>query len=228
MAPQLRSTNRTYLRIPDLETLLRDHGIGMTQPQLTVHQDGSWFRVDEQQSVDLRTRARYRVLLQMLVREHLQDPSATISVAAVIREVWPDERLRHTVARNRAYVALCSLRKWGLEGLLLRTQQGYQLDPNLRVQVVDGPAADELPSAEARAHGEYAMPADYSALGDSRMLSEDRAVGAPALHDCASNQRTLAEEHASGVQREAHSTRVRLAEMSEHDGDRLILPRLVG
>jgi hypothetical protein len=157
----------------------------MTQPRLTVHQDGSWFRVDERQRVDLRTRARYRVLLQMLVREHLQDPSATISVAAVIREVWPNERLRHTVARNRAYVALCSLRKWGLEGLLLRTQHGYQLDPNLHVQLVDGPAAHAVSSANAFAHGEHAMTANYRELGEGFIRREDSAVGGPAWRQCA-------------------------------------------
>jgi len=111
----------------------------MNQHELIVRTDGSWFQVGEGACVDLRSRSKYRMLLGLLVREHLRDPLATLSVNALIDQIWPGERLHHHVARNRAYVALCSLRKWGLEGLLLRTPDGYQLDPQLRVRLVDDP-----------------------------------------------------------------------------------------
>lgn len=194
----------------------------MTQPELTVHEDGSWFRVDGGQPVDLRTRARYRVLLRMLVREHLRDPAATISVAAVIREVWPDEKLRHAVARNRAYVALCSLRKWGLEGLVLRTAHGYHFDPNVRLTLVD----TALPEP---------APIDTSVFEETLTSESVRTDSVERTEEVSPSMEAGFEAPQSAYdglepapQRELHSMRVRLVEVPECGEDRDALERLVG
>ncbi len=196
----------------------------MMQSQLTVHQDGSWFRVNDQERVDLHSRARYRVLLQMLVREHLRDPSATISLSAVICGVWPDERLRHTVARNRAYVALCTLRKWGLEGLVLRTQQGYRLDPNLRVTVVDG---QELPPVAAGSLEEPSRPAEHAIATAEHAIATTEHAAVTAEHACI-EERTSHEESALDEQRALHSMRVRRIELPLCEDRPEALRRLVG
>lgn len=194
----------------------------MTQPELTVHEDGAWFRVDGGQPVDLRTRARYRVLLRMLVREHLRDPAATISVAAVIREVWPDEKLRHSVARNRAYVAMCSLRKWGLEGLVLRTAHGYHFDPNVQLTLVDTALPE---SAVVSTPAVQEALSSESAQVDSFEGTQEVLPSAEVGFEAPQTEQVAPEP---APQRELHSMRVRLVEVPDCGDDREALERLVG
>ena len=49
---------------------------------------------------------------------------------------WPDEAVAPLAGANRVYVAIATLRKLGLERFLVRTKDGYALDPGARVDVV--------------------------------------------------------------------------------------------
>jgi hypothetical protein len=59
----------------------------------------------------------------------------------VIRAGWPQEKIGLDAALNRAYVALSSLRKKGLKGVLVSTSGGYALSQGVVVRRVESDGA---------------------------------------------------------------------------------------
>ena len=48
---------------------------------------------------------------------------------------WPDDRLSATAAMNRLHTAIWTLRSLGFEDLVVSSEDGYFLDPRVRVDL---------------------------------------------------------------------------------------------
>jgi predicted ATPase len=101
---------------------------------LIVGPDTSWFRVSGGKEVDLRRQGRLRRLLDALIRAHAAVPGRPLTIADVIREVWPGERMLARAGKRRIQVAVSTLRGMGLHELLRCEGDGYLLDPDTRVE----------------------------------------------------------------------------------------------
>ena len=115
----------------------RSDDIGMTPSQepraravrpFLLHARGRWFVRPDGVGVNLRARATLAALLQRLGETRARTPGVALTPDALIAHVWPGEKLRPRVARNRLHVAICTLRRLGLAGVLRFTRGGYHLD----------------------------------------------------------------------------------------------------
>ncbi len=104
---------------------------------LVVARDARSFRVGDAVEADLSSKGGPRKILLALTNARLQRPGEQVSFAALIEAGWPDERIGERAARNRAHVALATLRKLGLEAVLVRRGEGYLIDPLTKVSLVD-------------------------------------------------------------------------------------------
>ena len=101
-----------------------------------VHADGSAFRPpDATELVDLSRRAPLRRILAALARARVDAPGDSLGLDDLLGAGWPGERIAHAAAVNRVHVALATLRKLGLRGLLHSGERGYLLDPAAAVEV---------------------------------------------------------------------------------------------
>ena len=87
------------------------------------------FCVAGREPVDLSTRGALQRILRALVAQRKRDPHATLSPDDLLQAGWPDDKVDPTAGAQRVYVAISTLRKMGLKGLLLRRDDGYMLDP---------------------------------------------------------------------------------------------------
>jgi predicted negative regulator of RcsB-dependent stress response len=142
--PSLDETRRAA-RAPTLQTLralapATEHGrltatllLRLTSsasiPRVLVASDGSKF-IQGSHVIVLTRRLALRRIVAALV--HAKAP---LSVAELVAAGWPGERIQTSAARNRTHVALTTLRRLGLEGVLRQTPQGYVLDAE-RVTVI--------------------------------------------------------------------------------------------
>lgn len=108
-------------------------------PRSTVEiaADGSWFRIDGEDRVELGTRKALARIVALLGRERLRAPGTPVPRAELVDAGWPDERILPKAAANRLGVALTTLRKLGLRDQLLRRRDGYLLTPSVTVRRVD-------------------------------------------------------------------------------------------
>jgi predicted ATPase len=88
----------------------------------------------EEGAVDLTRRGPLSRVLLLLATRRREAPGEPVPVEDVIRAGWPDERIDARSALNRAYVALATLRKLGLRGILQTTAGGYCLHPGVAVR----------------------------------------------------------------------------------------------
>jgi hypothetical protein len=69
------------------------------------------------------------LILEALVDHHHAHPGAGLTLDALLAAGWPGERVVPAAGANRVYVALTTLRKLGLRGLVLSQDDGYLIDP---------------------------------------------------------------------------------------------------
>ena len=99
-----------------------------TREHLVVARDGSSFRLPgTADDVSIPERSPLRRILAHLARRRVEAAGEAVSIDDVIRVGWPGEKIAAAAALNRAHVALASLRKLGLRGLLVKTAGGYAL-----------------------------------------------------------------------------------------------------
>lgn len=104
------------------------------RPALVVGPDGRWIHPPQGDPADLRRRKALRLLLVAFVEHHHNSPGAGLSLDALLAAGWPGERVVPSAGANRVYVALTTLRKLGLRGVLLSQDDGYLLDPALPIE----------------------------------------------------------------------------------------------
>lgn len=99
-----------------------------TPEHLVVARDGSSFRLPgTAEDVTIPERSPLRKILAHLADRRVEAAGEAVSIDDIIRVGWPDEKIAAAAALNRAHVALASLRKLGLRGLLVKTAGGYAL-----------------------------------------------------------------------------------------------------
>ena len=112
-------------------------GFSVAPPSLTVAADGSWFRVGDEAVVVLARHRALSLLLAHLVRLRTTCPGQAICPRDLIAVGWPGEKVRPQSGINRVHVSLTKLRKLGLASMIVSTQSGCLLDPDVRVTRID-------------------------------------------------------------------------------------------
>ena len=105
---------------------------------LVVWAGGRAFRAPGSEAiVELPERSPLRRILEHFARRRIEAPGEVVPLEEIVRAGWPTERIGTDAALNRAYVALTSLRKLGLRGLLLHGGGGYALSQAVVVRIED-------------------------------------------------------------------------------------------
>jgi hypothetical protein len=102
-------------------------------PPLFVSDDGRRVRLAET-TIDLTRRRALRLIVQRLVEEHRTHPNRALGIDTLCEAGWTGERMRPDAARARVYVAISTLRKLGLDDVLVRRDDGYLIDPQRAVE----------------------------------------------------------------------------------------------
>lgn len=109
-------------------------------PSLKVARDGTWFALDDDAPVDLRTRFALARVLRALVLSRLESPEATVSLEALVAAGWPGEKLLADSGANRVYVAIATLRRQGLRDVIERREGGYRIALDVATELVEAPS----------------------------------------------------------------------------------------
>ncbi len=113
-----------------------------TGSALVIGPGGTWFAWSGSAHVDLRRRGPLRRILVALAEERRDRPGHAVGRDRLIALGWPGERVRHDAAGTRVRVAVATLRRLGLRGVLdTRDDDGYLLDPTARLVFSDGESA---------------------------------------------------------------------------------------
>jgi hypothetical protein len=115
--------------------LLREALAGATLA-FEVASDGAWFVGDDGTKVDLRRRTPLRKALVLLVEQRQRAPGEGVGWETLLRAGWPGERVLSDAGFARVRNALFQLRKLGVQRVLVTGNNGYFLDPNIPVRIV--------------------------------------------------------------------------------------------
>ena len=99
----------------------------------SIATDGSWFCVPSREKVDLSRRQALRRILAHMLRARLDEPGRVISSDEVLAAGWPGERVIPRAGASRVYVAIRTLRKFGLRDFIVTSQGGYLLHSAVEV-----------------------------------------------------------------------------------------------
>ncbi len=100
---------------------------------LRVGADGRWFQIPGGERVDLRRRAVLSRFLAALTTLRLATPDQALPLHDVVDAVWAGERMQPEAAAARVYTTVKYLRRMGLRDLLISREDGYLLEPTVRV-----------------------------------------------------------------------------------------------
>ena len=103
---------------------------------LTVTTGAEQLRLPNGDVVSLEKRRNVRLVLERLVREREAAPGHPVTTDELLAAGWPGERVVRDAGISRVYVALNTLRKLGLKGVIVSRDGGYLLDPKVLVAVV--------------------------------------------------------------------------------------------
>jgi predicted ATPase len=93
-----------------------------------------WFLPPGGHRQDLSRHASCRRMFHALVAAHAQHSGRALTIESLFEVGWPGEQISPESMRNRVHVNLARLRSLGLKQLLVRTEQGYHLDPGVLVR----------------------------------------------------------------------------------------------
>jgi ATP/maltotriose-dependent transcriptional regulator MalT len=97
---------------------------------------GKWFSRGGAPRVELFTRRPLQRLVKRLIDRHLEKGEG-LSVDDLLAAGWPNERVAGRSGASRVYNAVTTLKKLGLDPILLRRNDGYLLDPSAHVVLTD-------------------------------------------------------------------------------------------
>jgi tetratricopeptide (TPR) repeat protein len=93
-----------------------------------IEASGRWFRAPGATRVSLARRPSLARLLAALLRNSLETPGEGAPWETLFAEGWPGERVQRQAGKNRVQVAIRTLRREGLEPVLLTVEGAYLLD----------------------------------------------------------------------------------------------------
>jgi hypothetical protein len=100
---------------------------------IRVSDDGRALHLADGTAVDLTRRAAPRRLLVELARARIEEPGRVRTFEELIEAGWPGERMHPEAARKRLRTAIWTLRKMGLESVIVTHDDGYSLDREAHV-----------------------------------------------------------------------------------------------
>jgi hypothetical protein len=106
-----------------------------------IDAEGLWFRPPRADEVSVRHRLMLARLLAVLAQRRVSQPGSAMTTGELVAHVWFGARLVGDSGGNRLRVAVATLRRMGLEPLLLHRRDGYLLDDGAPVRVVATPSA---------------------------------------------------------------------------------------
>jgi hypothetical protein len=101
---------------------------------LLVGVEARWFQPPGAGRVNLGRRGAVRRVLLRLVEQRFASPGVGLSVDEIVQAGWPKERMHYESGVARAYVTVQRLRSLGLKDILLTRDDGYLLDPDVKVE----------------------------------------------------------------------------------------------
>ncbi len=117
-----------------------ESALGESDPSenaLIVGAEAGWFRPPAGTWHDLRRKKTLRRVLHRLIEERVANPGGGLPVGDLLQAGWPGEKMSPDAGANRVYVVLNKLRKLGLDGSLVRADDGYRIDPSVVVTKTD-------------------------------------------------------------------------------------------
>ena len=128
---------RFALRILDRTLGAAADAASATNGSVHLHlaSDASWFAGDGGDRIDLRRRGALRRILVALCEHHEKAPGTGLGVQSLVDSGWPGERVLVDAAATRVRVAVSTLRRLGLRSVIVTRDDGYLLDPRVRVEL---------------------------------------------------------------------------------------------
>ncbi len=117
--------------------LLKSGDAPPSERELVVGPGLEWLRGPDGERHDLDGRPNLRRLLHCLLERRESAPACGLSAEELFAVGWPGERVLRAAGVQRVYVAIATLRKMGLQDVLLRSRDGYYIDPSVRVRSTD-------------------------------------------------------------------------------------------
>ena len=100
---------------------------------VSISSSGTWFQKGQAQ-VDLFRRPSLQRILARLVEVYRHETGKPVSVHELMESGWPGEIMIRESGNERVYTAIRTLRRMGLEGILLTRDGGYMLNPDLPIK----------------------------------------------------------------------------------------------
>ena len=100
---------------------------------LTIDRDGYWFVTSGGERVDIRRRGPARLLLLAMADRHAQEPGHAFDLDELFEIGWPGQAIPIDAAYKRVYAAIGTLRRLGLDDILVTTDEGYLIAPTVTV-----------------------------------------------------------------------------------------------
>jgi hypothetical protein len=105
-----------------------------SRERLVVAEAARWFELPGGIRVGLDRRGAARRILRALVDLRVKDPGRALSLEGAFDAGWPGERAHPDSVAARVYTTVRILRNLGLRPWLIRSDQGYLLDPEAPVE----------------------------------------------------------------------------------------------
>lgn len=128
LQPRHSSAGRIAARLVEAARRRRVHGRG-----LVVARNGHSFELNGVQ-VSLASKPVLARMLWTLVEHRVQGLGA-LMVPELVAAVWPGEKLLEKSAASRVYTSVRALRRLGLAELLITSEGGYRLSPQIDVHI---------------------------------------------------------------------------------------------
>jgi predicted ATPase len=109
-----------------------------TSLELRVHVASRTVTRADGSVIDLSRRKSMWGVFLALCRARVASPGAPVPIEALVAAGWPREKMRNDAATKRLHTAIWSLRRAGIEAMIVTSDEGYALDPSIALEL-DGP-----------------------------------------------------------------------------------------
>jgi predicted ATPase len=99
-----------------------------------VGPEARWVRQGDGAPVDLARHGALRRVLDALVTRRIAEPGAATTAVGLLESGWPDEKVRHESGMLRVYSVVRRLRALGFGDALVTRDDGYLIDPRVRIE----------------------------------------------------------------------------------------------